>query len=499
MNRRNFLQTATAGLSGVAAPALLTGQSNRHPNVVFILVDQWRAQAFGYTGDPNAHTPAIDALAAESISFRNAVSGFPVCSPYRASLMTGQYAVNNGVVVNDRPLEPNGPTLGESFRKAGYETAYIGKWHIYGSPDGKFGRRLAPVPKESRFGFEYWKGCECTHNYNRSLYYEGDDTTPKYWKGYDAIAQTADACEFIRSRPARGGATQRDPYFLLLSLGPPHDPYGTAPEHYKSQYTGKTIQLRPNVPEAQKERAIKDLSGYYSHIAALDDCVRQIKDAIDQAGTAEDTVLIFASDHGDMLQSQGLPLKQFPWDESIRVPFLVRHPRIFGRRKRELITPIDAPDIMPTLLGLANLKVPESVDGTDYTPMMKGGKREEAEPAALLNLPASFSVIRRHGIREYRGVRTPQYTFVRSIHGPWLLYDNAADPYQKQNLVGRAQYRTLQARLERMLDAKLKGVRDDFLPGDRYVERAKAAHYREVTVEPGHVKSPWGDWESNWT
>ena len=199
-----------------------------------------------------------------------------------------------------------------------------------------------------------------------------------------------------------------------------------------------------------------------------------------------------------MLQSQGLPRKQFPWDESIRVPFLVRYPRLLGRGKRQLITPIDAPDIMPTLCGLAGRRVPESVQGHDYSPLMTGRRKEQAEPSALLNLPVSFSVIRRHGIAEYRGLRTPRHTYVRSIHGPWLLYDNQADPYQKQNLVGKGRYRDLQARLERMLDKKLEAAGDDFLPGARYVERAHAQHYREVSAEVTRVKSPWGDWESTW-
>jgi arylsulfatase A-like enzyme len=485
MNRRTFLTTAAAGL----AP----GQIRRRPNVVFILADQWRAQAFGYTGDPNAHTPAIDALAAESVSFRNAVSGCPVCSPYRGSLMTGQYPATHGLVVNDVPLQPNGPTLGETFKKEGYETAYIGKWHIYGSPEGKFERRLAYVPPEARLGFEYWKACECTHDYNRSLYYGGNNAAQRFWDGYDAIAQTRDACEFIAKR-TRSSA----PYFLLLSLGPPHDPYGTAPEKYKAMYADRPIRLRANVPEKDVAQATRDLRGYYAHMAALDDCVKQLKDAVDKSGNGEDTIFVFASDHGDMLQCQGLPRKQFPWDESIRVPFLVRYPRLLGRRKRELITPIDAPDIMPTLLGLTGLKAPQSVQGTDYTAIMSGRKREEPEPAALLNLPVSFSVIRRHGVAEYRGLRTPRCTFVRSIHGPWLLYDNETDPYQKQNLIGQEKYRDLQLRLERLLEKKLKTAGDDFLPGSRYVERAHAQHYREVSAPVALVSSPWGDWRSNW-
>lgn len=486
MNRRDFIY-----LAGSAAAA--QAKSKRQPNVVFVLTDQWRAQAFGYAGDPNAHTPNIDALAAESVNFRNAVSGFPVCSPYRASLLTGQYAVKHGLLVNDVELRPNGPTLGESFQKAGYRTGYIGKWHVHGSPDGKFGRRLAYIPKESRFGFDYWKVCECTHDYNRSLYFDGNDSTPHYWNGYDAVAQTQDACDFIRNN-----AKVSDPYFLLLSLGPPHDPYGTAPNQFATMYADRKIQLRPNVPTEQAEQAIKDLRGYYAHIAALDECVSNVKKSVDASGVAEDTIFVFASDHGDMLQSQGLPRKQFPWDESIRVPFMIRYPREFGRRKRELISPIDAPDIMPTLLGLAGLKSPESVQGVDYSAVMRGSRKESPDPAALLNLPASFSVIRRHGVAEYRGLRTLRHTYVRSIHGPWLLYDNNADPYQKQNLANNPQYRSVQSMLERRLDEKLKSVGDEFLPGARYVERANATHYQEVNAPVGNVKSPWGDWASNW-
>lgn len=463
----------------------------RRPNIVFVLTDQWRAQAFGYRGDTNVRTPAIDALSRESFDFANAVSGFPVCSPYRASLMTGQYAVKNGLVVNDVELKPNGPTLGESFRKNGYDTGYIGKWHIYGSPDGKFGRRTAYIPPTHRFGFDYWKACECSHNYNRSLYYEGNDPTERYWNGYDAIAQTDDACEYIRKR-----AKTADPYFLLLSLGPPHDPYGTAPESYQAAYKDREIALRPNVPESHKAEAIKNLRGYYAHCAALDDCVKRLRETVDSTGKAEDTIFVFTSDHGDMLQSQGTHHKQQPWDESLRVPFLIRYPRLLGRKRRESITPIDAPDIMPTMLGLAGLPVPESVQGKDWSSLIAGKTKDAAEPAALLNLPASFSVVRRLGFAEYRGVRTPRYTYVRSIHGPWLLYDNQVDPYQKKNLVSLQP--ELRSRLDRRLDEMLKQAGDEFLPGSRYVERAGASHYREANAEPGATKSPWGDWQSTW-
>src|ERR1044072_7305239 len=206
ISRRSFCGSALA-----ATPTVL-GAASRRPTILFILPDEWRAQSTRYNGDTNVRTPVLDRLAAESVSFDTAISGTPVCCPYRASLMTGQYPLTNGVFINDVELKPNGTTLGQAFQKAGYHTGFIGKWHLYGSPDGKYGRRLAYIPPDKRFGFEYWKACECTHEYNKSLYYEAHDPTPKYWPGYDAFAQTDDACRFI-SEQARGC----DPFMLRSS------------------------------------------------------------------------------------------------------------------------------------------------------------------------------------------------------------------------------------------------------------------------------------------
>ncbi|MDE3166848.1 MAG: sulfatase-like hydrolase/transferase, partial [Acidobacteriota bacterium] len=287
-DRRTFLKAAPAVLAPVAARA-----AGRRPNVLLVLADEWRAQAMGYAGDANAQTPVLDRLASESVNFTEAVSGCPVCCPYRASLMTGQYPLTNGVYINDVPLAPKGRTLGESFAAAGYRTGYIGKWHLFGSPDGHYGRRLDYIPPGKRFGFDYWKACECTHDYNHSLYYAGDDPTPRYWPGYDALAQTEDACGFI-------GKRAEQPYFLTISFGPPHFPYKTAPEPFRSAYASRGLELRPNVPAGARDKALEALRGYYAHMAALDSCAGKLLAAVERSG-AEDTIVIFTSDHGDML------------------------------------------------------------------------------------------------------------------------------------------------------------------------------------------------------
>jgi arylsulfatase A-like enzyme len=487
IDRRRFIATA-AMLT--ASSSLLKSQESR-PNVLYILADEWRAQATGYAGDVNAHTPVLDGLARESINLSQTVSSLPVCCPHRASLMTGQYPLKHGVFINDVPLVPKGITLGEAFQRAGYHTGFIGKWHLYGSPDGHYGRRLSYIPPDKRYGFQYWKACECTHDYNHSLYYDGDDTVPKYWPGYDAIAQTADACRFIEQKRPDGR-----PFFLTLSLGPPHFPYATAPERYQAAYANRSISLRPNVPEAYRAEATSILRGYYAHIAALDDCLHQLLASLKGAGLAEDTIVIFTSDHGDMMRSQGLTTKLYPWEESLRVPFLLRYPRRLGIKARELDHPFNTPDIMPTLLSLCNIPIPSGVQGTDYSAALLGHPMPDAPKSSFINLPASFSEARRYGFAAYRGVRSRSHTYVRSTHAPWLLYDNRHDPYQMHNLCGQPAARNVQAEHEHFLQQWLAKLDDEFLPSEVYLERAGLKHYGEANTPIGHVTSPWGDWQS---
>jgi arylsulfatase A-like enzyme len=491
IGRRTFNQGALGSLLFSSTRDARSG-SARAPNVLFVMADEWRAQAFGYSGDANAHTPAIDRFAAESILFSQAISGCSVCGPARASLITGQYPLTNGVYVNDVPLEPKEVTLGEAFRQAGYQTGYIGKWHLYGSPDGWHGRWQAYVPPEKRLGFDYWKAAECSHDYNHSFYYSGTDQTRQFWSGYDAQAQTDDACRFIREH-----SRQTRPYFLVLSWGPPHFPLHTAPERYQALYRDKEIHLRPNVPESHKAQATASLRGYYAHIAALDDCFRQLLDTLQATGTADDTIVVWTSDHGDMMESQGLSYKLYPWEESIRVPLLIRYPRRSGRKGRVCAFPVNSPDVMPTLLGFSGLPIPPGVQGIDYSRPRPTSHLGVPTSSAFLNLPVPLTSALSYGIAEYRGVRNERYTYVRSIHGPWLLYDNHHDPYQIYNLCGQQRAQEIQATLEAELSLWLEKLGDRFLPASDYLRRDNLTHYLETQFPVGFARSPWGDWESS--
>ena len=491
LTRRRFTQ----GM--LAASALQTlGQSKRprgarKPNVLFVIADEWRAQSFGYTGDTNATTSTFDQFAKESVSFDQMVSGLPVCCPTRASLLTGQYPLSHGVYINDVELKPKLKTLGECFRDAGYKTGYIGKWHVYGSPDGYYGRREAFIPVDHHFGFEYWKVAECCHDYNRSFYYEGSDPAKKFWEGYDAQAQTEDACRFIKANANAG-----EPYFLTLSWGPPHFPLGTAPERYRQMFANKEIVLRPNVAPDRKEQAIAGLRGYYAHMAALNDCFQQLLATVDSTQGRDDTIILFTSDHGDMMESQGLQTKLYPWEESIRVPLLVRYPRKYGKSGHTTQALITTPDVMPTLLSLCDIPIPRGVQGTDFSSLTNTKRTVGPASTAFLNMPVPISTARQFGIAEYRGVRDLRYTYVRSIKGPWLLYDNQRDPYQRHNLVDNPEARTVQARLEKELDLWLKALKDEFLPSESYLARDGFTNYMEPYAAVTYTRSPWNDWES---
>ena len=164
----------------------------------------------------------------------------------------------------------------------------------------RHGSRSAFIPRERRQDFDFWSVLECTHDYFHSRYWGNDDALHE-WKGYDAIAQSKAARDYIMAR-----ANEPRPFLLVVSWGPPHDPYKAVPWRYKRRFPPRRLELRPNVPENARNRSRKDLSGYYAHVSALDDCCGMILDAIEEAGIDNDTIVVFTSDHGDMLGSQGM-------------------------------------------------------------------------------------------------------------------------------------------------------------------------------------------------
>jgi len=173
--------------------------------------------------------------------------------------------------------------------------------------------------------------------------------------------------------------------------------------------------------------------------------------------------------------------KQKPWDEVVRVPFLLRYPQAH-KGGRELEFPMGTPDIMPTLLGLCGIKIPDSVEGSDYSAVFAGAAEPE-DQAVLIECPSPFGEwTRANGGREYRGLRTKRYTYVRDLQGPWLMYDNQRDPYQLKNLISNPEYAALQKRLDQRLLDMLKTRNDTFERGETYIAERGYTVDRSGTV-----------------
>ncbi len=455
--------------------ATVKKQDSARPNILVVLADQWRADAFKYRGNPDVLTPNIDKLASEGVEFINAISGIPVCTPARGSIMTGQRPLTNGVFMNDVQLNPNAVSLAKVMAQADYQTACIGKWHLDGNGRNSF------IPQGARRqGFQYWKVLECTHNYNHSIYY-ADTPDTLLWKGYDVFAQTEDARNYIRIHSG-----DEKPFLLFLAWGPPHEPYQTAPEKYKQMYSPENIHLRPNVPDEQKKKAQKDIAGYYAHCTALDDKFGELRKVLNETGIADNTIILFMSDHGDLLGSHGFYNKQQPYDESIRIPMIFYVPGNLGGKSGKLDAMINVEDVMPTILGLCAVNIPKTVEGVDYSKYIKGGKNQADTITGISCVQPFGQWNRLHGGKEYRGIRSPRYTYVKDLNGPWLFFDNKKDPYQMNNLVDKKEYLSLINSFDLLLMNRLKANSDQFLTGLEYVKKYNYPLLDKTETVPYH-------------
>ena len=467
-------------LAGAAALAAAPAQ---RPNLLFVFADQLRASATGYGGDLNVRTPHLDRLAAQSMNFRNAVSVAPVCTPYRAALLTGRFPTSTGMFLNDAYLPEAEVTLAEVLKAAGYATGYIGKWHLDGH------QRAGYIPPERRQGFEYWKAAECDHNYNHSHYYTGNSPEKLFWEGYDAFAQTKDVQQYLRSRAKEG-----KPFCLVVSYGTPHFPHGSAPAEFKAKYPPDKIRFQPNVPPEQQTAKVRaEAQGYYAHLEALDQCIGDLVRTLDETGLRENTIFVFTSDHGEMMGSHGVRpyTKQVAYAEAANVPFLLRFPRAHGATGRSVATPLTTPDIMPTLLQLAGVSAPPTCEGRNLSALVTGTARELPEHAALYMGVAPFTG--REDNTPYRAIRTSRYTYVRRLAGPSLLFDDQTDPQQLDNLVGQPAHTALVREMDQRLSSALRAARDDFQPPEYYVKKFgyELAPHGSVAYAPGaKVQSP---------
>ncbi len=462
ITRRHFIQQSALAGAGLCAWSMLGPHANamspiRRPNILFIFPDQWRRQAFGYAGDPNLRTPVLDALAAQSTEFTRCYANHPVCSPCRAMLQTGLYSHQIGFLKNNYYLPQDPQNLGYRLKDAGYRTSWIGKWHVDGH------KRPGFVAPERRQGWDEFRGFNRGHYYRLGDPKEGQARyfTPEgelvFSDVYEPILQTDLALDFMKRQ------TPGQPWALAVSYGPPHDPYTPLPSH--DRFTPGDLRWRDNVPEAKRRdpHAQRDLCGYYGLCELMDEQIGRLLRHLDETGAAENTIVVFTSDHGDMQGSHGRFAKLVPFEEASGIPFFVRGPGI--RAGRRIDTPVSVLDFAPTLLGLAGLAPSERMIGRSLAPSLVRGMEIPDAPVLLEGFMHMAD-------QQWRAIVTDRYKLslvVKENTEPGTynlenyLFDLQEDPYEMNNLFRDPARQTLVKELT-ALRAEIAGRTGDLYP-----------------------------------
>lgn len=448
------------------------------PNIVIVLVDDLRWDEMGVTGHPYAETPNIDRLAAEGAMFTNAFHAVPLCSPNRASLLTGQYPSRHGVIDNvaRSRLSHRLETFPQALQRAGYETAFIGKWHMGNDP--------TPRP-----GFDYWAGLPGQGRIVNPILHENGELHAV--EGYVTDVLTDRALSFIERERNR-------PFFLFLSHKAIHPDAkqlddGSVDQSYpmvyipadrhRGRYDDKVFPRRPNVPRAPAEagsaasrhaltyRASGEIAREFGNdfldpltseetirrraemLLSIDEGLGRIMEALTARGTLDSTVIVFTSDNGYFFGEHGFSIeRRMPYDESIRSPLLVRYPPRVAAR-----TTIDALalsiDIAPTLLEFGRAAIGEHIQGRSLVPLLTGQVRQPASwrESVLVEFYTYENPMPWLVDMDYRAVRTHRYKYIHWIRHQGELYDVAEDPYEMKNLIDRPDMQGVVADLRREL------------------------------------------------
>lgn len=407
-----------------------------HPNILWIVTTQWRASATGYAGDPNVRTPWLDALAVESVNYTQAVTPHPFGPFARAAMLTGVPSPKNGVRDYFDPLPNSTRTVAHEMKDRGYATAFFGKWHLGkrdpNSPLVGEAHAKTLVPPEARGGFEFWEGFESGFLLNDPWLHGSKLPAPVQAKGYQSDVLCDRVLRWCRSglSPRKAGAKpDLRPWFCVLSLEAPHPPYD-APAAGVRARDPASIVLPANVPRGGEveAKARQELAGYYAHIGATDRAIGALlREVTRDAGSAvaepmagkqvtsgdgtRGTMVVFTSVHGDMHGAHGQFRKGWPYEESVRVPLLIRAP---GVKARQDDTPVSLVDLMRLTLGM---DVPHPTYASISMP-------------SVVALPHQCD-------REWQGVRTKTRKLVLNADGtPWLYFDLEKDPLEMKNLAG---------------------------------------------------------------
>lgn len=441
--------------------------NSAQPNLLFIFPDQFRNAAIGINNQDPVKTPNLDQLAGEGMLVSNAISSYPLCSPYRGMLMTGLLPYNNQVLTNsnsqrykyNNSWQKDDVSFSDVLVKNGYDAGYVGKLHLTSPPpiQGKDSVIWdAYTPKEFRHGFNFWYAYGTFDEHNNPHYWINDAKEDEVTEINEWSAKhEADVIIDYLKNPSAETRSKDKPFALFWSVNPPHPPYQYVPEKYVDGYKNKTIDqllVRENVDleTAAKELAFhagatrgrtslakEHVAEYFAMVTGVDEQIGRVLKALKDEGLYDNTIVVITSDHGEMMGSHGLMSKNIWYEESINIPFIIRWPeRLKAGQKSDLL--ISPTDVMPTILNMmgATDGIPSNLDGKDLSGLILDNKGDAPQSVMYYFIeegqPASG----------HRGVRTKRYTYVvtldRNDVERQILFDNQEDPYQLKNIADTA-------------------------------------------------------------
>lgn len=448
------------------------------PHILFVFADQMHGFALGCMGNSEIRTPHLDALARRGTLFRQAYSCAPICTPYRAMLMSGRYSTQTGCIDNHRPLPPGECHLAQGLNQAGYHTSYVGKWHIGGN-----GNRS--VPPELRYGFTDFIGYQCYNSYIDGLHFFDEAEQLHEFTGHRTTVTTDLA--IARLQQARRQHADK-PLALMVSYQNPHYPVQPAPE-FEALYAQARITTRANHrPETEpwigtfSPRSLDPqtdinhrkyggnmaeyLRLYYAMITQLDHEVGRLLAELERQGMADHTQIVFTSDHGDLQGSHGFTNKSRFYEESTRVPLIIapapgsspapgiaRGSSRSGASGQVIDTPVGSIDLTATLLDWAQLdpSAPHwrMLEGQSLAPLVRGEQPQPPRPVFIEEIGFPGVVI-----------RSGAHKLVLDRHAEKVthLYDLEADPCELNNRVDDPALQPVQRELQHQLMQWYAGI-----------------------------------------
>jgi arylsulfatase A-like enzyme len=468
--RREFLKLVGGVINSLSLSAAVGwSRERRKPNIVLVVADDWAHTDLGVAGHPLLKTPNLDRLARDGVHFTHAFTPNPICTPSRAALLTGQDCWTNGCWFFGMPIKKQSNHFARLLSQAGYETFYTGKWHNDGLP--------------SQRGFTSGKyiggGGPGVGGHPKPMVKDFGGKNKRQIERFDSELFTDAAVEFIESRQSGD-----KPFMLFVGYMTPHDPW-TPPGKYATMYKPEDIDLPRNfmprpmngskpfryytdwhgtnlrdeqqmVPFPRTPEGVRDVRRrYYGTITHDDEQIGRILDKLDEKNLSKDTLVIFLSDHGISLGAHGISGKQTMYEEGIRLPLIVRYPRLKrSRAKNSSLTSLI--DIFPTICEAAGVPIPESVEGKSLLDLYVGKGRWGRD-----RIFASFVSPERHRLN-IRCIRTERYKLVHHLMTDEIeLYDLEEDPYELTNLAGQPRFETLQNQLAKELFAWRKKSEDE--------------------------------------